>query len=163
MNNRVGDNAPTPEVMGQLHAQLSAIVEQLKTFGVILSPEERKSLLHARRNADPMVERVHDLAAKYGINLPNIPLQGMMNDKALRARLHPLADLFRAGLTLAEDTEGQAESEMWEAFLAYYGVLSKMAEMHPALAVDLQPVIDFMATGKRRAPRQDEGEPTPPA
>ncbi len=75
--------------------------------------------------------------------------------------MHPLSDLFRAGLVLAEDTEGQAESEMWQAFLAYYGVLCKMAEMNPALAVELQPVIDFMATGKRRAAKHDGQESQP--
>lgn len=161
MKNRVGDNAPTAEAMNQLHAQLNAIVEQLKPFGVTLSGEERKGLLHARRDADPMVQRVNDLATKHGITLQGIPLTGMMNDRALRNRMHPLADLFRAGLVLAEDTEAQAESEMWQAFLAYYGVLCKMAELNPALAVELQPVVDFMATGKRRAPKQDEQEPQP--
>ena len=159
MKNRVGDNAPTAEVMSQLVSQLAAIVAQLQTFGIVLSPEERKRLLHARRDADPMVQRVNDLAVKHGVTLKDIPLQGMMNDQALRARLHPLADLFRAGLAVAEDTEGQAESEMWEAFLAHYGVLAKMAEQDPVLAVELQPVVEFMAHGKRRAPRAE----APPA
>lgn len=54
-------------------------------------------------------------------------------------------------MVLAEDTEGQAESEMWEAFLAYYGVLSKMAEQNPTLAVELAPVVDFMARRKPAA------------
>ncbi|MCC6559619.1 MAG: hypothetical protein IT372_42425 [Polyangiaceae bacterium] len=74
----------------------------------------------------------------------------MMNDRALRTRMHPLADLFRAGGVIADDTEGQAESEMWEAFLAYYGVLANMAQRTPELAVELAPVVEFMASGKRR-------------
>jgi hypothetical protein len=152
MQNKVGDNAPSAKVMAGLVEQLAAIVEQMKSFGITLPKDDRKRLLHARRDADPMVQRVHDLAVKHGVTIKDIPLDGMQNDKALRARLHPLADLFRAGLTLAEDTEGQAESEMWEAFLAYYGVLANMAQRTPELAVELAPVIEFMAHGKRRAP-----------
>jgi len=159
MENKVGDNVPTAEVMAELVEQLGAIVEQIKQFGIILSAEDRKRLLHARRDADPMVQRVHDLAVKYGVNVKDIPLTGMMNDRALRARMHPLADLFRSGVVIAEDTEGEAESEMWEAFLAYYGVLANMAQRTPELAVEIAPVRDFMASGKRRTSKADSPKP----
>lgn len=53
---------------------------------------------------------------------------------------------------LAEDTGTQAASEAWEAFLAYYGVLSSMAERSPELAAELQTVVDFMATGPCKKP-----------
>lgn len=155
MQNRVGDNAPTQAVLEQLVTELTAIVTALKQFGIVLDIEERKRLLHARRDADPMVQRVRDLAAKYSVALPQIPLAGMMNDQALRNRLHPLTDLFRTGLVLSEDTEGQAESEMWEAYLAYYGVLSKMAEQNPTLAVELAPVVEFMSN-RRKAAKKEE-------
>ena len=155
MQNRVGDNAPTPEVLNQLVTQLDAIVTQLRTFGLILTPEERKVLLHARKDADPMVQRVHKLATKHGVALKDIPLTGMINDLNLRAVMHPLTDLFRTGLVLAGDTEGQAESEMWEAFLAYYGVLSKMAEQDPELSLELKPVVEFMAR-RRRAQKEEK-------
>lgn len=156
MENRVGDNAPTQAALELLVTELAAVVTALKQFGIVLDTEERKRLLHARRDADPMVQRVRDLAAKHGITLPQIPLTGMMNDQALRNRLHPLTDLFRTGLVLSEDTEGQAESEMWEAFLAYYGVLSKMAEQNPTLAVELAPVVEFMASKRKSAKKEEE-------
>ncbi|MDC0746042.1 hypothetical protein [Polyangium mundeleinium] len=44
----------------------------------------------------------------------------------------------------------QAGSEAWEAFLAYYDVLSSMGERMPDLAAELQTVVDFMATGPRK-------------
>ena len=52
-------------------------------------------------------------------------------------------------LTFAEDTGTQAGSEGWEAFLAYYGVLSSMADRNPELAAELEPVVQLMATGPR--------------
>lgn len=36
------------------------------------------------------------------------------------------------------------------AFLAYYGVLSSMAERSAELAAELKTVVDFMATGPRK-------------
>ena len=44
----------------------------------------------------------------------------------------------------------QADSEAWDAFLAYYGVLSSMADRDPELAVELEPVVQFMANGPRQ-------------
>src|SRR5262249_648859 len=114
-----------------------------------LSADERKRLLHARREADPMVKRVHDLAIKYNIAIQKIPLSGMMNDMLLREHMQPIVDELRAGLIMAEDTGGEAESEMWEAFLAYYGVLANMAPRMPELATELAPVVTFMSNKRR--------------
>ncbi|EYF00522.1 hypothetical protein [Chondromyces apiculatus] len=150
VTNRVGDNAPTAAALAALVTQLGHVVTQLQAFGVILTSEERRRLLNARLEADPMVQRVHDLAVKHGLALQDIPLAGMMNDLDLRTRLHPLSDLFRSGLALAEHTQAQAESEMWEAFFGYYRVLTRMAEQNPKLALELKPVTDFMA--RRRPP-----------
>jgi hypothetical protein len=159
MDNKVGDNMPSAKAFAALLQQLKDVVEQLKKFGITLSGDERKRLLHARREADPMVKRVHDLAVKYNIAIPKIPLQGMTNDMLLREHMQPIVDELRAGLTVAEDTEGEAESEMWEAFLAYYGVLANMAPRMPELATELAPVVTFMSN-KRRTP--DAGGSPPP-
>jgi hypothetical protein len=96
------------------------------------------------------LERVHDLAVKHGVKLKDHPLDGMADDLELAKRFDPFEDEFRRGLTLAEDTGTQAGSEAWEAFLASYGVLSSMADRTPELAAELQPVIDFMAIGRRK-------------
>lgn len=98
------------------------------------------------------MQRVHDLAARHGVSLKSIPLDGMANDLALAKQLQPFEDEFRVGLQLVEDTGTQAASEAWEAFLAYYGVLSSMAERSPDLAAELQTVVEFMATGPRKKP-----------
>ncbi|MBK9259399.1 MAG: hypothetical protein IPM54_06130 [Polyangiaceae bacterium] len=68
----------------------------------------------------------------------------------LASQYQPIEDELRVALQIAEDTGTQAGSEAWEAFLAYYGVLSSMAQRMPDLAAELQPVVDFMATGPRK-------------
>lgn len=157
MNNRVGDNPFDTATAAQLLATLQGVVAELKKRGITLSQTERKALLHARLGAEPHIQRVHDLAVKYKVDIDGIPLQGMQNDLAFYTQLRPFQDEMRHGSTIADDTAGQAESEAWEAFLAYYGTLSGMAKHQPALAAELQPVIDFMATGPRKKPAPGGG------
>lgn len=160
MSNRVGDNAPSASDLGAMLQSITKVIEDLKPSTVMLSSEERKSLLHARKDADPMIEKVLALSTKYKIEVPDKPLTGMLADQALRKQLHPLADAARLLLAMVEDTEGQAEHEMWEAFLAYYGVLSSMAARTPELALELAPIKDFMAHARRlpKAKPPSEGE-----
>ncbi len=150
MENKVGDNVPTPKALAQLHEQLREVIAKLRAFGVTLDADSRRRLLHARLGAEPHVRRVHDLAVRYDVKLKHIPLDGMVADQALTATMNPLVEELQAGLTLAQDTAGQAESEAWEAFLAYYGVLSNMAERDPTLADELASVIEFMSNGPRK-------------
>jgi hypothetical protein len=96
-----------------------------------------------------MVQRVHDLSIKYNITLPGTSLAGMLRDMTLRSLLNPIADVLRSSLRLVEDTMGQAESEMWQAFLEYYGVLSNMSKSIPELEIELRPVKEFMARKRR--------------
>lgn len=152
MENKVGDNVPTPTDITQLLDQLKGIVLALKKFGIILSTPERKSLLHARIGAEPHIARIHDLAIKHKVDIAGIPLEGMKNDLALYTMLRPFQDEFNAGGVVADDTAGQAESEAWEAFLAYYGTLCGMAKHQADLASELAPVIEFMATGRKKTP-----------
>jgi hypothetical protein len=156
MDNKVGDKLLTPQKLAQLLKQARDLVEQLKPYGVTLATDDRKRTLRPRKGAEAHIQRVHELAARHGVSLKNIPLDGMASDLALARQFQPFEDELRAGLQLAEDTGAQAASEAWEAFLAYYGVLSSMAERSADLAAELQTVVDFMATGPRKKP------PTPP-
>ena len=156
MDNKVGDKLLTPQKMAQLLKQAKDLVEQLKPYGITLTTDARKRTLRPRKGAEPHMQRVHDLATKHGVSLKNIPLDGMANDLALSKQFQPFEDELRAGLQLAEDTGTQAGSEAWEAFLAYYGVLSSMAGRSPELAGELQTVIDFMATGPRKKTPEPE-------
>jgi hypothetical protein len=157
MDNRVGDNAPDDAQLADLLARYEAIVAEIKQFGLVLSIDERRRLLHARKDSDEHVERVIDLAIKHGQSLPGIPLQGMRNDFRLAKAMRPVADRATLADQLVSDTTGQAEHEYWQGFLAYYGVLSTLALRLPELAKELEPVTKFMATGRRKS-ETDEGE-----
>ncbi len=150
MDNKVGDKLLTTEEHAQLLTQVKAIVEKLKTHGITLTVEDRKRTLRQRRGAESHIQRVLDLAKKHGVSLKNIPLAGLENDLALSKQLQPIEEELRVALQLAEDTGTQAGSEGWEAFLAYYGVLSSIGERMPDVAAELQSVVDFMATGPRK-------------
>ena len=157
MDHKVGDNVPSEKTRVRLLEQLAQIVAEIRKFGLTLDADSRTRLLHERRGAAPQVQRVHDLAIKHGVSLKHIPLAGMVADQALKSALDPFIAEFRAGLVLVEDTAGQAEHEAWEAFLAYYGVLSSMAGRDPTLATELAGVVAFMANG----PRKPVTPPTP--
>lgn len=156
MNNKVGDKLLTTQARAELLASAKAILATLQAHGLTVTTEERKRLLRPRKGAEPHMQRVLDLATKHGISIKSIPLQGMSNDMELAKQLQPIEDELRTALQVAEDTSMQANSEAWEAFLAYYGVLSSMAERSPDLAAELQTVVDFMATGPRKAGPTDK-------
>ena len=159
MENRVGDKLLSPQKLTKLLELAKSVAEELRPYGVTLTTDERKRTLRPRKGAEVHMQRVHDLAVKHGVTLKNIPLDGMANDLALAKQFSPIEDELRVALQLAEDTATQAGSEAWEAFLAYYGVLSSMADRSPDLAAELSTVVDFMATGPRakKAPAPPKG------
>ncbi|MFO0658764.1 MAG: hypothetical protein U0165_02875 [Polyangiaceae bacterium] len=149
MDNKVGDNTPKHAELVALLEDLKGIVGKLRTFGITLDEYSRKRLLHPRVGADPHLATVISLAKKYNLSIPSAPLQGIENDRRLAAELLPFSTELTAAQQLVDDTISEAQSESWEAFLAYYGALVGMSGGIPELAVELAPVVDFMSTGKR--------------
>ncbi|MRG95687.1 hypothetical protein [Polyangium spumosum] len=152
MDNKVGDTLLTPEEHALLLSQVKEIVAKLQAHGITLTVEERKRSLRQRRGAEQHIQRVIDLAKKHNVSLKTISLASLENDLSLTKQFQPIEEELRVALQIAEDTGLQAGSEAWEAFLAYYGVLSSMGERMPDLAAELQSVVDFMAIGPRRKP-----------
>lgn len=146
--------------------ELAAVLRKARKFGIVLDPDERIRLVRARKGADHVVARVHELAVKYNVDLPGIPLQGMQDDLALVRMLRPVHSALKDVLTVIDDTEGQAESESWDAFLAYYATLSGMATRIPTLAAELKDVQTFMRTWRARkavaAPVAEPARPVEP-
>jgi hypothetical protein len=150
MANLVGEKPLTPQKREKLVVQLKEILEQLRPHGIMLNKDSRKRTLRPRKGAEQYMQRVHDLAVKHGVSLKNISLDGMAADLELAKQFQAIEDEARTVLTFAEDTGTQAGSEGWEAFLAYYGVLSSIADRNPELARELEPVVKFMANGPRQ-------------
>ncbi len=142
--------------MSDIEKRTQALVTELRDFCVTLSKDERKRLLRGRRDAELMISRVHALATKMGVTVPGIPLSGMQNDVSLVAALVPFEAALSTAQGLVEDTMAQADSEAWQAFLAYYGVLASMAPRNAEIEAQLAPVVEFM-----RTPRKRPGEPAP--
>ena len=150
MENRVGNNVPSPAKLQSLLKQLQDVIAELQKFGIVLTVEERKQLLRARRDSEPHQRLVHELASKKGLDLTGFPLPDMLNDINLVQALEPFDSAATLGQQLVSDTLLEADTEAWQAFLAYYAVLSSMAKRDAELATQLKPVVEFMKTGKRK-------------
>lgn len=157
MENRVGDNVPSATKLADLQKRLSTVLGELRSFCILLSKDERQRRLRSRRDCEPEVQRVAELAKRASLQLTETPLDGMLRDLALAQALRPFEDLFREGLQLTEDTGAQADTEMWQAFLAHYAVLSAMGERNPELATALAPVKEFMRRARRADPKPAPG------
>lgn len=157
MDNKVGDNAPDHAKFLELLGQLRNILGELRTFGVTLDADERQRLLRPRVGSAAHVLTVVELAKRYGLAVPTAPLAGVENDRRLALELAPFGALLGSAEQLVADTQAQAESEAWEAFLTYYGALVAMSKNIPELALELKPVIEFMAHGKRKRPPEPQG------
>jgi hypothetical protein len=150
MENRVGNVIPTKEQVSEFTTKLRDVLAFIKTFGVVLSDDERTSRSHPRKNSDTHVETVLKLAGEYGLSLPNAPIQGVRDDFDLVSRIEPMLPQLPLLQQTLKDTIAQAEHEYWEGFLAYYGALVSMSSRIPELAIALKEVIDFMSIGKRK-------------
>lgn len=151
MDNRVGDDIPTPQQLAELLKKLNDVISELHKFCVVLSKDERRSLLRGRKDSEPMVQKIYDICKKHNVTVPGIPLEGMLNDMRLVQAARPFEAAFELGARMADDTGAQADTEMWQAFLTHYGVLQTMSARNPEIAEELKPVVEFMRA-RRRAP-----------
>ena len=150
MENRVGDNVPPQQTIDEIKKSVEGAVATLAKFCIVLLPSERKQALRGRIGADIHIELVARLAAKYGVTVPGAPADGMMNDLLLTQKLAPLVALLQNALQLVEDTELEATSESWQAFLTLYAALELASRHNGALAKELAGTVEFMKAGVRR-------------
>lgn len=95
-----------------------------------------------------MVQRVADLAERHKISVPGVDRSSMLNDVRLTQVLQPIGARLERAMQLVQDTTMQADTEAWQAFLAYYGVLSSLASRIPDVEGALAPVVDYMKVSK---------------
>ena len=103
MENRVGDNVPTPAKLAALLKQLQDVVAEIKKFGVILTKDERRRLLRVRRDSEAMQRLIYAIAQKRGARAKVAPSLREAIDEIVRLG-EPTA--VTGSLTLA----GQAAS-----------------------------------------------------
>ena len=163
MENRVGDNVPPQAKLDLQVKSLTTLQGELTKFCITLTKDERRRVLRARKDSEGLIRRVHEIATKKGLTIPGIPLDGMLKDIDLSQRLEPFVTLLTLCLQLVEDTQAQADSEAWQAFLAYYSVLSTMASHDPEVVVAIAPVTTAMRHARKKpAPEPSTPEPTKP-
>ena len=158
MDNLVGDKVPSAEKFKALAKKLVEIRQELAKFCIVLPADARKRRLRMRKNAHQYVPLLQNLVAKYKIETAAASISGMNHDAQLAEGLDSLEDEANGIDTLISDTLQEAEHEVWQAFLFYYGILQHMAERMPELAAELKPIKDFMAQSRRERKPADPSE-----
>jgi hypothetical protein len=149
MDNKVGENLPTSARTQAWTTQLKDLRAEMGKYTIKLSSDERKHLAQFRPGGESIVALVGDLAVKYGIHLPDMPINGMRDDLTLVQRLAPLYSELSLLLSQVDDTIAQARSEAWQAATGNYSVLSRVAAANPSLAKELEPAKEFFARRRR--------------
>ena len=164
MDNRVGDNVPPQAQLDALLTHATELKTGLAEFGVTLIPEERLSRVKPLRGAESKIRFAADLCERYDVHLKAVPVAGMIADLDLVQTMAPFVAATRSAAQMAEDTQDQAFSEAWQAYLALYGALQVAAEHDAALAEEMKELVEFMKIyATRRKPAAPEAPPaTPP-
>ena len=114
-----------------------------------LSADERKHTVKFRPGGEKIVALLAELAARHGVTLPSISVEGMTADLQLAGRLQPVADALAAAAQTVADTILEAQSECWWAATASLTALARMTSADPKLEAALRPAVDFFAVGRR--------------
>jgi hypothetical protein len=149
--NFVGTNVPPDETVSGIVTQANDIYGKLRPWGYMLSSDQRPIFLKPRLGGERAMDLICSAAQERGVSLPGLSLESMKADLKVGAAAQKVQDALSNAYQLAADTRLAAYGEAWEAFLGYYAVLSSMASRDPELAQKLQPVVDFMAIGRRKA------------
>ena len=62
-----------------------------------------------------------------------------------------------------QDTGAQADTEAWQAFLAYYGVLSSLSDRNPDIENGLGSVVEYMRHRRKSIAKEPEPAKAPAA
>jgi len=157
MDNRVGDNLPTPQQVQDWTAKLEQLFAEMKPFMTKLSADEKQHLLGFRPGGEAIVALIAGLAEKYGIQLADMPVSGMRNDLALSQTLAPIVSQLALMASWGQDTVSAARSEAWQATTGNYSVLSRVSDANPSLAAEIKPAQEFFARRSKKQPPPEGG------
>lgn len=94
------------------------------------------------------------------MSIATMPLSDFEADVAVARTAEKVEKELAVAHQIASDTRLAGYGEAWQAFLAYYGVLSSMATRDPELAKRLAPITDFMSIRRRPKPAPKPEEET---
>lgn len=151
MQNRVGTAVPSAEDVATLEKDIKSIHERIARWGVTLSADERVSTAKIRLGGEVVVQLVYDLAVQHQLAVPGIPLEAMKQDLEVHKKAQRLEQRLTEAQQLAADTRLIAQSEAWQACMAYCSTLAVMASRNGELATALKPAVEFMSV-KRGKP-----------
>jgi len=145
MDNRIGKNLPPQTELDEALAYLQKARAILTKFCIVLSPEDRKSLLRLRKNAREHQQLVQKLVTTYKMELPGMAVSELVADQKVDAALVPLQIEADAIGHLINDSRDASEHEQTQWFYAYYGMLKSAATRIPTLKAELGPVEEALA------------------
>jgi hypothetical protein len=160
MDNLVGDNLPSTDKIAALLKKCVELRAEVSKLGIVLSPEQRKRRLRMRKGAMSLVPLLMSLVKKHGLEVASVPIAGMQADARLATELSPFEDHVTALSQLIVDTITEAEHELWQAFLMYYGILKSAAVRIPELKAELRPIEELLAQDRKK-PQESDNPPAP--
>jgi hypothetical protein len=149
IKNLVGHVVPTPEQTQQIDAALDTVQGGIETFCTAIAASDRGGVLRPRAGSEKLMPLVFEVARRKGLAVDGMPLDGVDDDLKVASAADRYELRLEALRQRVADTRLVAYGEAYQAFLAYYGILSSMAKHDPALETELRPVVDFMSTGPR--------------
>ncbi len=158
VKNHVGAIVPTAEQSQQYTAMAKAIADAIRPWGTILEPSDRHTFLKPRTGGEKLFDLLLTLAKECSLNIATMPLTDFEADVAVARAAESIENELAVAHQLASDTRLAGYGEAWQAFLAYYGVLTSMASRDPELAKRLAPITEFMARRRAKPAAKPEEE-----
>ncbi len=148
----------TPEEIEEITGYLDRISSILVAKGKALSSEERIKLPKARKGFEKYLVMLLAIARESNVDLKMHPIDGLMTDVQLQQGLTVINQRLKGLSTLSNDTISLANSEAWQAFLDYYGVLNAMGVHDPNISGRMKPIVQFMSINQRKKGKEEDLE-----
>jgi hypothetical protein len=119
-----------------------------------LTPAERKRNLKIRRGGHQVVPVVAELAAKYGVEAPDMSGDALAASFATSQELGALLSNVALLHATVSDAQFNVQGSLWKHTMSLYGMLRNAASGNPDIANELKPVEEWFRRRKSAASTQ---------